>query len=106
MAPLYAAQTIYFYYTYNVPEGGEHTTMNDKHSFVVGNCVSAGPADLNGDGMVNLADFSILALNWLHNNCGSANTGRLSICSRSRNGCDLTHVRTRTQRCSLTTVRL
>lgn len=31
-------QTIYFYYTYNVPEGGERNTANNKHSFTVGNC--------------------------------------------------------------------
>jgi hypothetical protein len=47
--------------------------MNDKHSFVVGSCVSPTPADLNGDGTVNMADFAILANNWLRNDCGSAN---------------------------------
>jgi beta-glucanase (GH16 family) len=68
-----AGQTIYFYYTYSFPGQGEHTTMNDKHSFVVGSCVSPTPADLNGDGTVNMADFAILANNWLRNDCGSAN---------------------------------
>jgi endoglucanase Acf2 len=31
-------QTIYFYYTYNVPEGGERNTSSSRHSFTVGNC--------------------------------------------------------------------
>jgi endoglucanase Acf2 len=30
--------TIYFYHTYNVPEGGERNTSNDKQSFRVGDC--------------------------------------------------------------------
>lgn len=33
-----AGQTIYFYYTYSVPEGGERNSSNDRHNFVVGNC--------------------------------------------------------------------
>ena len=31
-------ETIYFYYTYNVPGNGEHNTLNEKLSFVVGDC--------------------------------------------------------------------
>ncbi len=33
-----SGQTIYFYYTYSVPEGGERNSAGDKHSFTVGNC--------------------------------------------------------------------
>lgn len=33
-----AGQTVYFYYTYNVPEGGERNTSADRHSFTVGSC--------------------------------------------------------------------
>ncbi|ELR73794.1 hypothetical protein C900_01404 [Fulvivirga imtechensis AK7] len=33
-----AGQTIYYYYTYSLPEGGENNTLNNKKSFVVGNC--------------------------------------------------------------------
>lgn len=45
-------QTIYFYYTYSVPEGGERNSSANRHSFVVGNCSGSGarvastPADL------------------------------------------------------------
>lgn len=35
-----AGQTIYFYYTYSVPEGGERNSSANRHSFVVGNCGS------------------------------------------------------------------
>lgn len=35
-----SGQTIYFYYTYSVPEGGEKNTLNSKNSFTVGNCSS------------------------------------------------------------------
>ncbi|MEQ8469797.1 MAG: DUF5010 C-terminal domain-containing protein [Marinoscillum sp.] len=31
-------QTVYFYYTYSVPEGGERNSAASPHSFVVGNC--------------------------------------------------------------------
>lgn len=31
-------QTVYFYYTYSVPEGGERNTASNRHSFEVGNC--------------------------------------------------------------------
>ncbi len=33
-------QTVYFYYTYNVPEGGERNTAATPHSFEVGTCGS------------------------------------------------------------------
>ncbi|MCR9253153.1 MAG: glycosyl hydrolase [bacterium] len=33
-------QTVYFYYTYSVPEGGERNTAADMHDFEVGNCGS------------------------------------------------------------------
>lgn len=33
-----SGQTVYFYYTYTVPEGGEKNTMNNKNSLVVGSC--------------------------------------------------------------------
>jgi hypothetical protein len=39
----------------------------------VGSCVSAGPADLNGDGIVDFKDFAVLAGSWLRNDCGSVN---------------------------------
>ena len=34
-------ETIYFYYTYNVPGSGEHNTLDSKLSFVVGDCLTA-----------------------------------------------------------------
>jgi uncharacterized protein YjdB len=33
-----AGSTVYFYYTYSVPEGGEKNTQAYKNSFTVGNC--------------------------------------------------------------------
>ncbi|MFC2089703.1 glycosyl hydrolase [Bacteroidota bacterium] len=31
-------QTVTFYFTYSVPEGGERNTLDNQHTFVVGNC--------------------------------------------------------------------
>lgn len=31
-------ETVYYYYTYSLPEGGENNTAANKRSFVVGNC--------------------------------------------------------------------
>ena len=33
-----AGSTVYFYYTYSVPEGGERNTLTNKQRFVVGSC--------------------------------------------------------------------
>lgn len=55
-------QTVYFYYTYSVPEGGERTSLHDSHSFVVGSCnnnsrMAAG----NNDNLLSLEkDFKIV----------------------------------------------
>jgi len=35
-------QTVYLYYTYSVPGGGERNTADNKHSFVVGGCDNSG----------------------------------------------------------------
>ena len=35
-----AGQTVYFYYTYNLPTGGENNTANNKMNFIVGSCTS------------------------------------------------------------------
>lgn len=48
-------QTIYFYYTYNVPGGGERNTANHRHSFVVGNCTTTG-STLSGSKRAILKD--------------------------------------------------
>ncbi|ELR73793.1 hypothetical protein C900_01403 [Fulvivirga imtechensis AK7] len=39
-----SGQTIYYYYTYSLPEGGENNTLNNKKSFVVGQCGSGSSA--------------------------------------------------------------
>ncbi|MDO6810495.1 AbfB domain-containing protein [Zobellia galactanivorans] len=39
-------QTVYFFYTYNVPEGGERNTSANRHSFEVGSCATAGAMQL------------------------------------------------------------
>ncbi|RED94385.1 glycosyl hydrolase [Marinoscillum furvescens] len=38
-----SGQTIYFYYTYSLPQGGENNTSNSRHSFEVGNCGGSNP---------------------------------------------------------------
>ncbi|MCB2408848.1 glycosyl hydrolase [Hymenobacter lucidus] len=40
-----AGQTVYFYYTYSVPEGGERNTSQTPHSAVVGSCGSTPPTN-------------------------------------------------------------
>ncbi|HBG26800.1 MAG: hypothetical protein A2Y10_05430 [Planctomycetes bacterium GWF2_41_51] len=68
-----AGQTIYFYYTYSIPEGGENSTVNSKHMITVGSCGSAFPADLDGNEFVDFADFYIMASYWLEDDCNSNN---------------------------------
>jgi hypothetical protein len=68
-----AGQTIYFYYTYSLPEGGQASTVNSKHNITVGQCGSAFPADLDGDEVVDFADFYILAAYWHENGCNEGN---------------------------------
>jgi hypothetical protein len=67
-----AGQTIYFYYTYSLPSGGQTSTLT-KHMITVGGCGSAFPADLTGDEVVTFEDFYILAAYWMENNCNSGN---------------------------------
>lgn len=38
-----AGQTIYFYYTYSLPQGGENNTAGSRHSFEVGSCGNTAP---------------------------------------------------------------
>jgi hypothetical protein len=40
-----AGATVYYYYTYSVPEGGERNTSATKNNFVVGNCSSLKDAE-------------------------------------------------------------
>jgi beta-glucanase (GH16 family) len=68
-----AGQTIYFYYTYSLPEGGEANTSASKHNFTVGACGSAFPADLDGNEFVDFADYYILAAYWLEDGCNEGN---------------------------------
>ncbi|MBN1766318.1 MAG: family 16 glycosylhydrolase [Sedimentisphaerales bacterium] len=69
----YPGQTVYFYYTYSVPEGGEHTTYGNEHSFQVGVCDAIIASDFNGSGRVNLSDFARLAGYWMQTNCEEGN---------------------------------
>ena len=66
-------QTIYFYYTYSVPEGGERNTANDRHSVVVGSCTMSTPGDINGDGSIGMDDLATLAYYWLDAVCDGGN---------------------------------
>lgn len=68
-----AGQTVYFYYTYSVPEGGEHNTSANRHSVVVGQCSTSTPSDLNGDGLISLDDLEMLAFYWLEAVCDGGN---------------------------------
>ena len=45
-----AGTTVYFYYTYSVPEGGERNTLDNKQSFVVGACDDNSQASARGTG--------------------------------------------------------
>jgi hypothetical protein len=47
-------ETIYFYYVYSVPSGGENNSLGDNDSFVVGECVTT---------EIQLADFDDKPLN-------------------------------------------
>jgi hypothetical protein len=40
-----AGTTVYYYYTYSVPEGGQKNTSANKNNFVVGNCSSLKSAE-------------------------------------------------------------
>lgn len=44
-----AGQTIYYYYTYSLPEGGENNTLNNKKSFVVGQCGGSSSARMGSE---------------------------------------------------------
>lgn len=66
-------QTIYFYYTYSVPQGGERNTSAERHSMVVGRCSSSTAGDISGDGAINIDDLMMLAYYWLAADCGSEN---------------------------------
>ncbi len=68
-----AGETIYFYYVYNVPGVGERNTMDDKQSFVVGDCPPIVPSDFDGSGRVNMFDLARLAGVWLDTNCDVSN---------------------------------
>ena len=66
-------ELIYFYYTYNVPEGGERNTLNNKDSFVVGDCQTIIVSDCDGDGKVNLVDYACFAGDWMAADCDAGN---------------------------------
>lgn len=69
----YFGRTVYFYYTYTVPEGGERTTYGSEHSFQVGIYDPIIASDCDGSGSVNLADFACLAKCWMETNCDEFN---------------------------------
>ena len=66
-------QTLYFYYTYSVPEGGQHNTANERHSVVVGTCGGSVGGDITGDGFVDINDLTMLAFYWLEMDCNAEN---------------------------------
>jgi beta-glucanase (GH16 family) len=63
---------IYFYYTYNAP-GGQHSTVDNKHVFQVGNCPPFVASDFDGSGRVDMPDFARLAMVWLNTDCDVSN---------------------------------
>lgn len=68
-----SGQTVYFYYTYSVPEGGEHNTSANRHSVTVGDCNASAAGDFNGDGLIGMDDLSMLAYYWLDTVCDADN---------------------------------
>lgn len=66
-------QTLYFYYTYSIPEGGQRSTVDAKHSVVVGNCAVSTAGDINGDGEITINDILMLAYYWLDTACSGDN---------------------------------
>ena len=65
--------TVYFYYTYSIPAGGQHNTSGAKHSVVVGDCSVSTPGDINGDGAVDIGDLMTLTWYWLDTACVANN---------------------------------
>ncbi len=63
---------IYFYFTYNTPEG-QHTTLNDKHVFQVGNCPAILAGDFDKNGRIDMADFAHFATYWIYYDCDADN---------------------------------
>lgn len=59
-----SGQTIYYYYTYSLPEGGENNSFNNKKSFVVGQCGS-GSGARTGNMEAKVENKSKLALTQL-----------------------------------------
>jgi len=68
-----AGQTVYFYYTYTIPEGGQQSTVGHEHNFVVGDCETILPTDCDDDGSVNFTDFACLAESWMQIDCDGGN---------------------------------
>jgi hypothetical protein len=69
-----AGETIYFYYTYNIPEGGEQNTAGNKHNFEVGDCDVLPPNDCDGNGFINIVDYGCFSQYWMETNCDSGNS--------------------------------
>jgi hypothetical protein len=67
-----AGEIIYFYHTYNAP-GGQHSTVDDKQVFQVGNCPPIVASDFDGSGRVDMSDFVRLGMYWLDVNCDQFN---------------------------------
>lgn len=65
-------EAIYFYYTYNTPSG-QHTTVNEKHVFQVGNCPAIVASDFDKSGRADMSDFARLAMFWLADDCDASN---------------------------------
>ncbi len=55
-----SGQTVYFYYTYSVPEGGERNTSANRHSFVVGECGSGARIDAGAEKDIEVNDSQVL----------------------------------------------
>ncbi len=66
-------ETVYFYYTYSVPEGGQRNTSNERHFITVGQCGGAVSGDITGDGYIDLDDLGMLAYYWLRSDCNINN---------------------------------
>jgi uncharacterized protein YjdB len=54
-----AGQSIYFYYTYSLPTGGENNTSANKNSFTVGNCSTLKSEEINSLDIVTSKEFVV-----------------------------------------------
>ena len=76
-----SGQTVYYYYTYSVPEGGERNSAGSIHSFIVGNCSSSAriAATIAEDNFIDLLVYPNPAQNELKLDLGVQMMNHLDV---------------------------